>query len=319
MKQTNNAIKFLMAQYRAIFKNAYFKGMATALVLTAGLAAGAAQAADNKWYTYDTNTGMVEHEHDTNVPSGSLAIGAGEHSQLNFASDDKLDGFITGGNLTVGSSNTAEGLYVDIAHVSGAGGLGNANGGYIFSSGNNAITNFIVDDSHVTLLSGGIIDEHMNGAWIQVDKGNVTATNNSATINAGTVGLSAYGANIKTGDGSATASGNQAIVKADVADTISIGNNNWNAIRGVRAEATDTISLTGNSVSVEISDANTADAITQLTFDKANTLEGALGVIASGGTGAQAVISSNSVTAKNIKIGDTSGAYVFGGRGQVDS
>ena len=31
MKQTNNAIKFLMAQYRAIFKNAYFKGMAITL------------------------------------------------------------------------------------------------------------------------------------------------------------------------------------------------------------------------------------------------------------------------------------------------
>ena len=46
MKQTNNAIKFLMAQYRAIFKNAYFKGMTSALLLTAGLAAGAAQAAD---------------------------------------------------------------------------------------------------------------------------------------------------------------------------------------------------------------------------------------------------------------------------------
>ena len=46
MKQTNNAIKFLMAQYRAIFKNAYFKGMASALLLTAGLAvAGNAQAA----------------------------------------------------------------------------------------------------------------------------------------------------------------------------------------------------------------------------------------------------------------------------------
>ena len=46
MKQTNNAIKFLMAQYRAIFKNAYFKGMASAVLLTAGLAAGQAQAAD---------------------------------------------------------------------------------------------------------------------------------------------------------------------------------------------------------------------------------------------------------------------------------
>ena len=48
MKQTNNAIKFLMAQYRAIFQNAYFKGLATAAVLTAGLAVGQAQAATDK-------------------------------------------------------------------------------------------------------------------------------------------------------------------------------------------------------------------------------------------------------------------------------
>ena len=47
MKLSNNAIKFLMAQYRAIYKNAYFKGIASAVVLTAGLAAGAAQAADS--------------------------------------------------------------------------------------------------------------------------------------------------------------------------------------------------------------------------------------------------------------------------------
>ena len=45
MKLSNNAIKFLMAQYRAIYKNAYFKGIASAVVLTAGLAAGQAQAA----------------------------------------------------------------------------------------------------------------------------------------------------------------------------------------------------------------------------------------------------------------------------------
>ena len=54
MKQTNNAIKFLMAQYRAIFKNAYFKGMASAVLLTAGLAvAGGAQAVDvtDDWAT----------------------------------------------------------------------------------------------------------------------------------------------------------------------------------------------------------------------------------------------------------------------------
>ena len=44
MKLSNNAIKFLMAQYRAIYKNAYVKGLATAVILTSALAAGQAQA-----------------------------------------------------------------------------------------------------------------------------------------------------------------------------------------------------------------------------------------------------------------------------------
>uniref|UniRef100_UPI001FF2AB41 hypothetical protein n=1 Tax=Anaerobiospirillum sp. NML120449 TaxID=2932817 RepID=UPI001FF2AB41 len=45
MKLSNNAIKFLMAQYRAIYKNAYFKGIASAVVLTSVMVAGQAQAA----------------------------------------------------------------------------------------------------------------------------------------------------------------------------------------------------------------------------------------------------------------------------------
>ena len=43
MKQTNNAIKFLMAQYRAIFKNA---NIAMVAAMAAALAAGQAQAKD---------------------------------------------------------------------------------------------------------------------------------------------------------------------------------------------------------------------------------------------------------------------------------
>ena len=39
-------LNFLLAQYRAIFKRAYVKGIASAVLLTAGLAAGAAQAAE---------------------------------------------------------------------------------------------------------------------------------------------------------------------------------------------------------------------------------------------------------------------------------
>ena len=69
MKQTNNAIKFLMAQYRAIFKNAYFKGMATALVLTAGLAAtaGNAQAATQEFDIY-TNSIVQGWKSGAGVP-----------------------------------------------------------------------------------------------------------------------------------------------------------------------------------------------------------------------------------------------------------
>ena len=72
MKQTNNAIKFLMAQYRAIFKNAYFKGLTTALVLTAGLAAaGTVQAASE----FATNPVNIAYEY-TISSDGTTWVGA---------------------------------------------------------------------------------------------------------------------------------------------------------------------------------------------------------------------------------------------------
>ena len=66
MRNSNNAIKFLLAQYRAIFKRAYIKGLASAVLLTAGLAAGQAQAAeptsgldnDNDFYYFNAATGQ---------------------------------------------------------------------------------------------------------------------------------------------------------------------------------------------------------------------------------------------------------------------
>ena len=77
MKQTNNAIKFLMAQYRAIFKNAYFKGLAAAAVVTMGLAAGQAQAANPTDLTGFAGTDKITMESgSTNVAiSGSGSLG----------------------------------------------------------------------------------------------------------------------------------------------------------------------------------------------------------------------------------------------------
>ena len=81
MKISNNALNFLLAQYRAIFKRAYVKGIASAVLLTAGLAIGQAQAATvkldstddlpkvgqtatitgtNATGTYDNNSGKAE-------------------------------------------------------------------------------------------------------------------------------------------------------------------------------------------------------------------------------------------------------------------
>ena len=86
MKQTNNAIKFLMAQYRAIFKNAYFKGLTSAVLLTAGLAmAGGAQAdaltditkltqGDKITITSTTGTNNYDNVYLINLTSGSYNL-----------------------------------------------------------------------------------------------------------------------------------------------------------------------------------------------------------------------------------------------------
>ena len=68
MKQTNSAIKFLMAQYRAIFNSAYFKGLAGATIVTLAMAAGQAQAAPITDTEFPNLTGAE------NVADGSNAF-----------------------------------------------------------------------------------------------------------------------------------------------------------------------------------------------------------------------------------------------------
>ena len=66
MKQTNNAIKFLMAQYRAIYQSAYLKGLASAIIVTASLAAGQAQAATTN-FDKATSGGTITISQDSDV------------------------------------------------------------------------------------------------------------------------------------------------------------------------------------------------------------------------------------------------------------
>ena len=67
MKQTNNAIKFLMAQYRAIYQSAYLKGLTSAIIVTASLAAPQAQAATTTNLDQATSGGTITISQDSDV------------------------------------------------------------------------------------------------------------------------------------------------------------------------------------------------------------------------------------------------------------
>ena len=121
MKLSNNALNFLLAQYRAIFKRAYAKGLAPAIMLTAALAAGSAQAANittstasfDDWTIGNdiTISGSVSGDF-SNKTVNSLTIGAGASLSNNAESGNSAALCtnaltIDGGSLTIDNSNQA--------------------------------------------------------------------------------------------------------------------------------------------------------------------------------------------------------------------
>ena len=99
MKQTNNAIKFLMAQYRAIFKNANLKMILAATAAAAALSVGSANAAagDGKWDAADFGKGNdATQKGETINASQNFNASTLPHNQWNYAS----------GTTTVSGANT---------------------------------------------------------------------------------------------------------------------------------------------------------------------------------------------------------------------
>ena len=80
MKQTSSALTFLMAQYRAIFKRAYVKGIAAAVLMTAGLAAGQAQAAGDQSSAFASGgeAGWNTPTNVVNLASGDTVTASGD-------------------------------------------------------------------------------------------------------------------------------------------------------------------------------------------------------------------------------------------------
>ena len=245
MKQTNNAIKFLMAQYRAIFKNAYFKGMATALVLTAGLAAGAAQAAtegylyrNSKW---DNNNTPSEHIDINAILAGQVA---GDALASDALDDRKQSTTASGGTLTIGTRTSGAGTqYMQ---------NGTAAGNWAEASGSGV---------------------------------NVTATSGSVTVNSNGYVLKStgargviYGGRASSLAGSATATYNKVLVKRNANLSTPAASN---AIRGAHAHGFT--GATANNNIVEISSYTNGSTTTRqaIAVQGATDLNAGTAVIAS--------------------------------------
>ena len=274
MKQTNNAIKFLMAQYRAIFKNAYFKGMATALVLTAGLAAGQAQATaseDDPWYkvTLDSsqvsNLSSAQKNYKKEIKDGS-AVGAAEFDNVKgdqkpTATDGRLDGIISGADLTVGTSgaNTPS----DVKQVSGS-----AYGAYLNFTGTNN-SSILAEDIDLYLIDGAVVSGGAVGAYVSITNGQATANGITTEIGPGNISVSgtSAGARVYAPNGSATATDNHLIIKEG--SNLTLNDTGW--LAGATATGLQA-TVTGNSVEIK----NTS------TTTKTNISGSSLGLVTGG-------------------------------------
>ena len=190
MKVSNNALNFLLAQYRAIFKRAYVKGLASAVLLTAGLAAGQAQA------------GTLSDVTDNLAKDQVILIGT---------ADESVDAAVSGDTIQLDSNSAAisSGWNAQVIINSGA---ASTTGNYIKASGGNAIT--LNSDGTGTLtinLDSSIDDATANGLAII---GNAETKDAALSINLESV-------NVARGTLSLTDAASGSVALA--ADTITIG------------------------------------------------------------------------------------------------
>ena len=165
MKLSNNALNFLLAQYRAIFKRAYVKGIASAVILTAGLAATQA------------NAGTLSGAASWDTVSGTT-IASGTYESIDTTNRFFNDLVISGstGNLTItkanGKHNTAVNVKGQLTVKSGATLTVNSGalaGAYTESSSNQTnITDSTKNTGSLVVESGGkfVLNK---GKWVQMN------------------------------------------------------------------------------------------------------------------------------------------------------
>ena len=216
MKQTNGAVTLLLSAFRSIYRNAYVKGIASAVVLTAGLGAGSAQAVevDPYYWTADSYSWTTETQGKSKVSNDTRVAGNIEESLKSDSTLEESTHSVSGGSLTIGAifeqsspeqtatgaqlrnvSGSAYGVYISESYsggVSATGGIlniirwasitGNAVGGWAKNTGDGTAT---ASGNQVHLNGSGTITlgagSQIIGAWAS-SKNGATADNNHVII-----------------------------------------------------------------------------------------------------------------------------------------
>ena len=205
MKQTSSALTFLLAQYRAIFKRAYIKGIASAVILTAGLAAGQAQAADapngSYWYTTDGTTWTEKKDVGSTFNNAERIAGDYDDG----TTEGHNSGSVSGEKLVIGTSGDFLGIN-----------SGSVYGGYV-KLGDDKTMNALAEDNRLTVTSGATINTttgNLVGGWAKTNGSGVAiARDNKLIIDNSTGGITFTDANqfiggVAAGNNGATAESN---------------------------------------------------------------------------------------------------------------
>ena len=185
MKQTNNAIKFLMAQYRAIFKSAYFKGLASAAVVAMGLSIGAAQANQGYWnsggWIYLDDDDQYQTLNINGTLAGEIAGDALGGSDPDIANDNKTTANAVGGTLVIGNYNANDAAMQGTKSMD----KGQAAGNWASSTDLDA---HAISGS-VTVNGAGFVNDGgeslrgvIYGGWAQSVNGAASAISNTVTV-----------------------------------------------------------------------------------------------------------------------------------------
>ena len=190
MKVSNNALNFILAQYRAIFKRAYVKGLASAVLLTAGLAAGQAQAAalDNIDQVVSGTIVVGKTVGDVKATYNAINLKSKDGGQINGENKWNANVTVNSGALTtVNYIQVSGGAAVNITgtgaltiNLDSTAGAANAGGVSFIGNGTSADADLTFDIKDINVVNGTMELKATSSGSVTVAADNITIGNTTA-------------------------------------------------------------------------------------------------------------------------------------------